>query len=283
MKSSFSSAFLAVTTAVISSFTLVGSASAASMVDPVNFGSQATSDAYNNVFNKLKEGERQELDTTIAPAGSRLVDLNNLFLNYDSDISITFLGEGTRKKNDFAYSVNGNDPSNIWKNINAEHNSEADFLSTEQDSGDPQNGKMTYGDSMSLGSFKEGDQFEFLLTPQYSGVHAFDPGEKGQKRKDVMYSSITENSVNGDGLQHAIAYALSDRYMILGFEDQFGEFGQTRREGGEKSDRDFNDILFLVDLGEGNLASVPEPATASALFAAGALGLFGVRRRKNSV
>jgi hypothetical protein len=71
--------------------------------------------------------------------------------------------------------------------------------------------------------------------------------------------------------------------MLLGFEDLFGEIGQERFEGGENSDRDFNDVLFLVDMGEGNLAKVPEPATTAALFAAGALGLFGVRRGKKSI
>ncbi|MGB3533234.1 MAG: PEP-CTERM sorting domain-containing protein [Microcoleaceae cyanobacterium] len=237
----------------------------------VSFSNQETTDNFNSVFNYLKNGEEQKLNTTIAPGSSRLVDLNNLFLNYDSDVSMTFLGEGTVKENDLSYNVNGGNSTNIWENISAVENSDADFLRNPA-ADDPTDGTMNFGDSMTLGSFGAGDQFEFLLTPEWS---------RGQGNS-VTYSSITANSINGDGLQHAIGYALDDRYMILGFEDLYGEHRVGRNGFNENSDRDLNDVLLLVDMGEGNLASVPEPATASALFAAGALGLFGVRRRKNS-
>jgi hypothetical protein len=268
MKPNVYCTLLAVTTAVVSSFTLMGSASA------VSFDSQETTDNFTSVLDYLKsvedaKKEENRLDTNFAPGSSRLVDLNNLILNYDSDVSMTLLGEGTVKKNDLSYNVDGGSNIAIWDDINAVHNSQADFLETATD---PTNGTMQYGDSVNLGSFKAGNQFEFLLTPQWSR----------NQGNSVTYSSITDNSVNGDGLQHAIAYALDDRYMILGFEDLYGEFRVGREGFNEHSDRDFNDVLFLVDMGEGNLEKVPEPATASALFAAGALGLFGVRRRKNS-
>ncbi|MGB3402923.1 MAG: DUF4114 domain-containing protein [Microcoleaceae cyanobacterium] len=268
MKFNFSSTLLAATTVVLSSFTLMGTASA------VSFDSPDAQNNFDSIYEYLRDHELDNLDTTMAPGNSTLVDLNNLFLNHSSDISITFLGEGTVKKNDLSYNVNGGANTTIWNDINGIHGSASDFLDTETD---PTNGTMTHGETMNLGSFNKGDQFEFMLTPEYSGVD-----ENGVKREGVVYSSITGNSVNSDGLQHAIGYAFNNRYMILGFEDLYGESGQARSQGGENSDRDFNDVLFLVDLGEGNV-SVPEPATASALFAAGALGLFGVRRKKNSI
>ncbi len=262
MKPNFSSTLLAVTTAVISSFTLMGSASA------VSFDSQEAQDNFDSIYEYLRDGELSNLDTTMAPGNSSIVDLNNLFLKHSSDINITFLGEGTILENDLSYNVNGGANTSIWNDINAEHGSAADFLEAETD---PTNGTMQHGDTQSLGSFNKGDQFEFLLAPSGKA------GDAG-----VVYSSITENNASGDGLQHAVGYAFNNRYMILGFEDLFGEYKAGREGLNQHSDRDFNDVLFLVDLGEGNLASVPEPATASALFAAGALGLFGVRRRKNS-
>jgi|GEM_PF-1795843 hypothetical protein len=272
MKPNFpSTTLLAVTTAVISSFTLMGSASA------VSFDSQETTDNFNSVYEYLRDGERDPLNTSVAPGGSRLVDLDNLILNYDSDVSITFLGEGTIKNNHLKYSVNGEDNDFIWRSLSAAKDTatidyEENFLQygTLGNTLD-KNGSMQYGDSKSLGSFAAGDQFEFLLSAGRLNVS----GVRDE------FSSLSGK--NPDGLQHAVAYALDDRYMLLGFEDLYGELnGNDAANFYEDSDRDFNDVLFLVDMGKGNLEKVPEPATTSALFAAGALGLFGVRRRKNS-
>ena len=272
MKFNFSSTLLAATTVVISSLTLMGSASA------VSFSSQETTDNFNNVYEYLKNGERDQLDTSFAPGSSRVVDLNNLILSNDSDISITFLGEGTIKNNHLLYNVNGGNDNMIWRGLSAaQDTAEIDYKENFLQYGTKgneldKNGSMSYGDSKSLGSFGAGDQFEFLLSAGRLNVS----GVRDE------FSTLSGN--NPDGLQHAVAYALDDRYMVLGFEDLYGTLGGNDAANYyENSDRDFNDVLFLVDLGEGNLASVPEPATASALFAAGALGLFGVRRKKNSI
>jgi len=56
-----------------------------------------------------------------------------------------------------------------------------------------------------------------------------------------------------------VAFALADSpYLLIGFEDMYN--------GG---DLDYNDLLFAVDIGEANVASlpgVPEPATSCMLF-----------------
>ena len=69
-------------------------------------------------------------------------------------------------------------------------------------------------------------------------------------------------------LQHVLAFTLEDSpYLILGFEDLWG--------GG---DRDYNDLIFAVDVGEANvevlnkLAS-PEPGMAMSLVVFVAIGL----------
>lgn len=47
------------------------------------------------------------------------------------------------------------------------------------------------------------------------------------------------------------------------------------------ADRDFNDVVFLIDFGKDNIATIPEPASAIALMSVGAVGLVLRRRRQN--
>jgi hypothetical protein len=64
-------------------------------------------------------------------------------------------------------------------------------------------------------------------------------------------------------------------YLVLGFEDLFG--------GG---DRDFNDLLFVVDIGGINVAELtatPEPATMASMGAFLGLGWALLRRRQAPV
>jgi hypothetical protein len=83
----------------------------------------------------------------------------------------------------------------------------------------------------------------------------------------------TDISVNRDGINHVVSFAtIHDSYLVIGFEDLFG--------GG---DRDFNDLLFAIDIGALNVAALtgtPEPATymTMGLFLVG--GVWVARRRK---
>ena len=78
--------------------------------------------------------------------------------------------------------------------------------------------------------------------------------------------------LNADGINHVVAFAYvmaNSPYLIIGFEDLVG--------GG---DRDFNDILFAVDIGIANvkdLTATPEPALALTMVTL--LGLTLRRRR----
>ena len=74
-------------------------------------------------------------------------------------------------------------------------------------------------------------------------------------------------------------------YLLMGFEDL------VRGEGGN-SDEDFNDAMFVVDFGEGNLtdrpgkptfaqaAKVPEASNMAAIFGVTGAGLMLRRRKK---
>ncbi|MCC5602781.1 PEP-CTERM sorting domain-containing protein [Nostoc favosum] len=55
----------------------------------------------------------------------------------------------------------------------------------------------------------------------------------------------------------------------------------------EGSDRDFNDVVVVLDIGEKNVkeligASVPEPSVTLSMFAVGAVSMFGLRRRRQN-
>jgi len=83
----------------------------------------------------------------------------------------------------------------------------------------------------------------------------------------------TDSSINPDGIDHVVAFALADSpYLLIGFEDMYN--------GG---DRDYNDALFAVDIGAANVANlpgVPEPATWCVLFSFITIGAYLHRRRR---
>ncbi|WP_338421732.1 DUF4114 domain-containing protein [Nostoc flagelliforme] len=101
----------------------------------------------------------------------------------------------------------------------------------------------------------------------------------------------TQTGSNADGLQHAVAYAYNN-YILLAFEDLYGGLhasGVDSKTGkwNEGSDRDFNDVVVVLDIGEANVkaligASVPEPSVTLSMFAMGAVSMFGLRRRRQS-
>jgi hypothetical protein len=92
----------------------------------------------------------------------------------------------------------------------------------------------------------------------------------------------TQTASNSDGLQHVVAYAYKN-YILLGFEDLWGEKGATGGKN-QSSDRDFNDTVFVLDIGEGNVRNlvkpVPEPAMTLGLIGVGAAGVVMRRRRQ---
>jgi hypothetical protein len=74
-----------------------------------------------------------------------------------------------------------------------------------------------------------------------------------------------------------IAFAMEDSpYLLIGFEDLFG--------GG---DRDFNDLLFAVDIGEQNvknlqaLVATPEPSSIALAIGLGAI-VWGIKRKEDA-
>ncbi|MDB6071727.1 MAG: hypothetical protein JWL81_2898 [Verrucomicrobiales bacterium] len=194
------------------------------------------------------------------------LDSSKLFLKTTSDVRVYFLGEGAGFQNTLGFDTSGEKGNE--KGINKE-TAELIFpnASSNVSTYDPNkiprassNAPLTPGDFVNLGRIAGGTLLDFFLIAD---------GASGGK---TVFS--TNRSVNADGINHVVAFAYqvaSSPYLIIGFEDLLG--------GG---DRDFNDLLFAVDIGAANvraLTSTPEPAMALTLVSF--LGLALTRKRSS--
>lgn len=113
------------------------------------------------------------------------------------------------------------------------------------------------GDFADLGGFAAGSTLDFFLVANGAGGG-----------RDIWTAPASRNS---DGINHVVAFALPDSpYLIIAFEDLRG--------GG---DRDYNDVVFAVDIGAINvqrLLSTPEPAAWATVGALGFIAWLARRR-----
>ncbi|MER3434622.1 MAG: PEP-CTERM sorting domain-containing protein [Leptolyngbya sp. ERB_1_1] len=212
-------------------------------------------------YQKYVQKERVQ----IANSEQFLLDPAKLNLKFDHNVSVSFINEGAGFRNQLAFSSKGttNTSGLLFKDISC---TGAGCV------GDWGGNALNLGDTVKLGTIKGGSQLDFGLK-----ANGFNGGTNifGTKTKE-----------NEDGLQHVVAYAVGNRYILMGFEDLYGEKGATGGKN-QNSDRDFNDAVFVVDVGEKNLKEltgkkVPEPSIVLSLLGLGAAGLVA-RRRQNDI
>lgn len=215
-------------------------------------------------FQKFVQAEKVALPNS----GQFLLDPSKLKLKYAHEVSAYFINEGASYRNQLAYEATGaTTQSGLIFN---------DISSTES-VGAWGGNALKLGDGVKLGNFAAGTQLDFWLRAD------------GLNRGSGANIFGTQTAFNSDGLQHVVAYAF-DKYIMLGFEDLYGALGATGKDAAtgrwnESSDRDFNDAIFVIDIGEANvrdLTSVPEPATTAALIGVGTMGLLKMRRRNKT-
>lgn len=188
------------------------------------------------------------------------VDPTKLRLTTDAEVRTYFVTEGAGYHNTLGFNVNATglvdgDPKLIFPDAS----SRQQFYDPNRAARRTKSYPLLPGDFVDLGSYSAGDQLDFFLIAN---------GARGGT--DVFGF---DDATNPDGLQHSIAfsYAAEDSpYLVIGFEDLLG--------GG---DQDFNDLVFVVDIGEDNarrLVSAPEPGSLAALGIAG--GAAWLRRRR---
>lgn len=188
------------------------------------------------------------------------LDPSKLVLSVDSTARVYFLGEGAAYRNTLGVSTTGGSPlSADAALIFPDASSPAGFSGSGRlvrTSNEP----LLAGDFVDLGTFKAGTALDFFLIAS---------GATGGKD---FYS--TNLSLNKDGIIHAVSLAANgSAYLIIGFEDLKG--------GG---DRDYNDVVFAVEIGKVNVAQLtgigaPEPSLALGALLAGA-SLLGFSRRR---
>ncbi|HEY9628799.1 MAG TPA: DUF4114 domain-containing protein [Coleofasciculaceae cyanobacterium] len=206
-------------------------------------------------FQSFVQPERMEM----VNVGQLLLDPTKLKLKSDYEVKVHFINEGAGYRNQLAYEATG-----ATNSTGLLFNDASDDV-------------LRYGDSVNLGLLTAGTQLDFWLRAD------------GKNRGDSANIFGTKTTSNADQLQHVFAASYKN-YLVLGFEDLYGAlgaWGQDPNTGlwNESSDRDFNDAVFVVDLGEENIkalnsAAVPEPSITLALLGMGAAGLTSLRRRQ---
>ncbi|WP_414583889.1 DUF4114 domain-containing protein [Scytonema sp. PCC 10023] len=196
------------------------------------------------------------------------LDPSRLSLKNDNNIRVWFLNEGAGYKDQLAFeAIKGSEYQKglVFDNISCNTSNSANSACQLGEN----SGALDIGDYVDLGTISGGSQLNFFLKADgfnnpNGNVYGADPTQ------------------NPDNLDHIVAYEVDD-YLLLGFEDLYGPQGSTADGNGNiAADRDFNDVVFLIDFGRDNIATVPEPASAIALLGVGAVGILKLRRRRQN-
>lgn len=232
------------------------------------------------VYNKSQTGFNDtpfqqfvQAESVVLPnSGQFKLDPTQLNLKYDHDVSVYFINEGAGYRNQLAFNATGttNKSGLLFNDISCEGDGCV---------GGWGGNALKFGDGVNIGNVTAGTQLDLWLRAD------------GLNRGNSANIFGTETASNADGLQHAVAYAYNN-YIILAFEDLYGGLhasgvDSATGKSNEGSDRDFNDVIVVLDVGEANVreligATVPEPSVTLSMFAVGAVGMFGLRRRRQT-
>lgn len=188
-----------------------------------------------DVFQKFANVERKKLDLNEIEA--RVLDPTKLDIKYDADIKVYFVNEGAGYRNQLKVQTTGT--TSLDKMIFHDVSCRKHEYGTQTKTGciignnnlEPENA-LNLGDYVDLGTVEAGTKLDFqVLKNGY-----------GKSNPTVWYTDAKNNS---DKLQHVVAYEY-ENYLILGWEDL--------TNGG---DMDYNDVVFVVDIGKKNLEEIP--------------------------
>ncbi|MEH1920400.1 DUF4114 domain-containing protein [Nostoc sp.] len=270
MKQIFLTALIAATATLTGLISKVETASAAdfswnsSWTQPTIY-SESQTGFKDTPFQKFVQQESVYLTNS----GQFKLDPSQLKLKSDYDVSVYFINEGASYRNQLAFNATGttNKSGLIFKDASC------DGVGCMMGGGI---NALKFGDGVDIGNVAGGTQLDFFL--KANGLNSSNGNIFG-----------TQTASNADRLQHAVAYAYNN-YIILAFEDLYGGLhasgiDSATGKSNQNSDRDFNDLVVVLDIGEANVkaligASVPEPSVTLSIFAVGAVGMFGLRRRQ---
>lgn len=238
------------------------------IVDTVNIAA-SDRDSYefqNDVLPDILTTVNEKLDERAAIDDSLLaLDPSKLQLKQDADVRVYFVGEGAGYHNTLGVNTTGTgltsgNPELIFPDASS-NNRYLDEAASNRKAGRNYSNPLAPGDFVDLGTVEGGSTLDFFLIANavYGGKNTYS----------------TDMSVNPDGINHTVALASDGSpYLVIGFEDLYG--------GG---DRDFNDLVFAVDIGATNVAAItatPEPAFMCTLGLFGAAASWRITRKRKA-
>ncbi|MGZ0655024.1 DUF4114 domain-containing protein [Coraliomargarita sp. W4R53] len=211
--------------------------------------------------------ERQSLSDIAAVS----LDPESLYLQNDSSVRVYFLAEGAGYRNTLGFTTEDVSTGETSEQllIFPDASSSATFMSNEfvsdpdavSNSNRTNSTPLVSGDFVDLGVYDVGTLIDFFLIANGAGYG--------------RTTFTADTTTNPDSTQHVVAFAIPDSpYLLIGFEDLYG--------GG---DRDYNDIVFAVDIGAMNVAYLanPEPAFWMMMAVLGLAGFCTYRRQSGEM
>ena len=256
---------LCFTTSIVGITAQADSAKAASMWDmpQPTILSKAQTGFNDQPYQAYVQGERVKFQNS----NQFRIDANALKLKYNHNVSTYFINEGAGYRNQLGYTSQGttNKKGLLFKDISC---------TGEGCVGNWGGSALKLGDGVKMGEITAKSTLDFKLRAS------------GYDRGDKAYIFGAKDSENADGLQHVVSYGIKGTgYVLMGFEDLYGDGKSEQGKFKEKSDRDFNDTVFIVDIGKRNVDAflgqdVPEPSIMLSLLGLSAAGALKLRRGK---
>lgn len=194
------------------------------------------------------------------------LDPTKLTMATESTARVYFVGEGAGYRNTLGFNAlpaGVGTPENIVLQdselIFPDSSSSVSTYNPASNAGRYSRAPLLPGDFVDIGTFDAGTTLDFFLIAN---------GANGGR--NAYAAPATRNP---DQLDHVVSFVLpGSPYLIIGFEDLFG--------GGDK---DYNDLVFAVDIGAANLqklVSTPEPAAWAVTLGCLAWVFMSTQRRR---
>ena len=176
-----------------------------------------------DAFQQFVRQEASAID--LEELNARKLDATKLNIKYDiEDLKVYFIHEGAGYRNQLKLKSTGTTNREGLIFIDASMGDDTEQLRS--------------GDYVSFGEVEAGSTLDFaLLANAYQNTDFY-----------TYYAGVDRNP---DNLQHVMAYAYQG-YLVLAWEDLY--------EGGDK---DYNDIVFAIYIGEDNLPEIPDAPTSN--------------------
>jgi hypothetical protein len=197
----------------------------------------------------------------IANLASKALDPSKLVLSTDAQVRVYFLGEGAGYHNTLGVNYTGTGiKSGTPQLVFPDASSKQSWYNYSTGTGAARTASepLRAGDFVDFGTLKAGQKLDFFLIAD------------GASSASAARVWTANKALNSDGIQHMASFAVQDSaYLLLSFEDLTG--------GGDK---DYNDLVFAVEIGVANVQALanPEPATVLTFLLIAGVVFFARRR-----